>query len=90
MTEMANEGENGLTVAVRNILEWDCLPVGHIEYVRWMRCIPKARWNKSLILISLIIRVFIDRSDYIVRPKEYIEDISVRTTADDKGWDGTL
>lgn len=34
MTEMANEGENRLTVAVGNILEWDCLPVGHIEYVR--------------------------------------------------------
>ena len=33
VTEMANEGENRLTVAVGNILEWDCLPVGHIEYV---------------------------------------------------------
>ena len=83
VTEMANEGENRLTVAVGNILEWDCLPVGHIEYVR-DEMHPEGQMEQKFDFdffnysgIHRPVRLY-------CTPKEYIEDISVRTTVDDK------
>ena len=83
VSEIANEGENRLTVAVGNILEWDCLPVGHIEYLR-DDMHPEGQMEQKFDFdffnysgIHRPVRLY-------CTPKEYIEDISVRTTINDR------
>lgn len=80
---MVNEGENRLTVAVGNILEWDSLPVGHIEYVK-DELHPDGQMEQKLDFdffnysgIHRPVRLY-------CTPKNYIEDILVRTTVDGK------
>ena len=83
ITGFVNEGENRMTVAVGNILEWDCLPVGHIEY-RKDDLHPDGQMEQKFDFdffnysgIHRPVRLY-------CTPKNYIEDISVKTTVDGK------
>lgn len=87
ITGFVNEGENRLTVAVGNILEWDCLPVGHIEYHK-DDLHPDGQMEQKFDFdffnysgIHRPVRLY-------CTPKNYIEDISVKTAVD--GKDGQI